>query len=242
MPNRILRDWTNSEKIDTLTAQEEVFFTRLIMKVDDFGRYYAKENLLKAALYPNKLDQIREADIARWSAACAKAGLIVLYEVGQKRYLQITDFGQRLRQKVEKYPPPPDDGQLTVNCQHEEKGREVETEVETKGKGKPPAPALKFIYDLSYFKNLGHDWQLSDTLKGALNKYLLYRANNFEPITAYETVESIIRQFGIRAKTDEEAVLMVDHTIIKNAKNIIFELPRAGNAFRQETSKTYKNL
>ena len=36
----MLRDWTQSEKIDELTIESERFFTRLIMKVDDYGCFY----------------------------------------------------------------------------------------------------------------------------------------------------------------------------------------------------------
>jgi hypothetical protein len=120
MPNRILRDWTDSEKIDNLDVNAERFFVRLIMKVDDFGRYTANCKLLKSALFPLKTD-IRETDIARWLAACQMSDLIALYSVASKEYVQILNFNQRLRQTIEKYPPPSSgqlfDGQLSVNCQ-----------------------------------------------------------------------------------------------------------------------------
>jgi hypothetical protein len=106
MPNRILRDWTNSDRIDSLSCQAEVFFTRLIMKADDFGCFWADTRLLKANLYPLKLDKIREADMSRWIAECVKAGLIVLYEANQKKYLQIQDFRQRLDKAKAKFPLP----------------------------------------------------------------------------------------------------------------------------------------
>src|SRR5688572_4467115 len=107
MPNRMLRDWTNSDRVDSISFQAEVFFTRLIMKADDFGCFYADTRLLKANLFPLKLDKIREADLARWVAECDKAGLIVLYESpDKKRYLQITDFRQRLDKAKAKFPLP----------------------------------------------------------------------------------------------------------------------------------------
>jgi hypothetical protein len=108
MPNRILRDWTNSDKVDALTAQAEVLFTRLIMKADDYGCFYADPRLLKSYLFPLKSGSIREADITRWLAECAKAGVIVLYEVDRKKYLQIFDFRQRLDKSKAKFPLPPD--------------------------------------------------------------------------------------------------------------------------------------
>ena len=139
MPNRILRDWTDSEVIDQLDVHAERFFVRLIMKVDDFGRYSANAKLLKSHLYPLKTD-VRETDITRWLSACQQSGIIALYTVASKEYLQIENFKQVLRQKVEKYPSP--DGcvlsatHLHSNCESSAslKGKEVESEVETKRK------------------------------------------------------------------------------------------------------------
>lgn len=130
MSNRLLRDWTDSEAVDTLSVHAERLFTRLIMKVDDYGRMPANTKLLKAALFPYKAAEIREAEIARWMAECHKAGLILLYEVGAKQYVQIQNFNQRLRQKTQKYPPPTDDGHVTVIGQTDDglKRREVEVE------------------------------------------------------------------------------------------------------------------
>lgn len=143
MPNRILRDWTDSERVNDLTVHAERFFVRLIMKADDFGRYTANPKLLKAALYPLLSDSIRDADITRWMTECQKSGLIVVYEVSSKPIVQIQNFNQRLRQSVEKYPPPPDGrlsasgGHTTVNGQSIDglKGNEVEVESETESEG-----------------------------------------------------------------------------------------------------------
>lgn len=141
MPNRILRDWTDSEKIDSLTMQGERFFTRLIMKADDYGRYSANIKILKSTLFPLKTD-IRETDISRWLTECEKSDLIVLYCVASRDYLQIKNFKQTLRQKNEKYPAPdheniiclPDAKHLLSISDHETKGNESET----KGNISPP--------------------------------------------------------------------------------------------------------
>lgn len=63
------------------------------MKVDDSGRFQFSPQLLKSYLYP--LKDIRIADIARWCAECADAGLIAIVEAHGKRYVQIQKFGQR---------------------------------------------------------------------------------------------------------------------------------------------------
>jgi len=130
MPNRILRPWLDSEAVNSLDNAAEVFFVRLIMVADDFGRFYGSPKLLCSYLYP--LRDIRVSDISRQIAACVKAGLIADYEVAGKRYLQIKNFGQRTRTMKSKFPPP-NDGHMTVICQTDDgqltaTRRETETE------------------------------------------------------------------------------------------------------------------
>jgi hypothetical protein len=141
MPNRMLRDWTKSEKIKQVSVHGERFFTRLIMKVDDYGCLYADATLLKADLFPFLLNTIREADLLRWMAECQKAGLIVLYEQDNKKYLQIQDFRQRLDKSRSKYPlPKSTDFREIVNGFPAETEYEVEAEKKKKllGPGGPP--------------------------------------------------------------------------------------------------------
>jgi hypothetical protein len=105
------------------------------MKADDYGCFWADPKRLKANLFPLKSDSIREADILRWMAECQKAGLIVIYESDEKKYLQIIEFGQRLRVKKSKFPKPDrtlrsDDGEVLPDDGLNKK--EVEVEVEEK--------------------------------------------------------------------------------------------------------------
>jgi hypothetical protein len=103
------------------------------MKVDDFGCYSNNPKLIRSTLFPLLIDEVREADISRWMAECQKAGLILFYEVESKPYIQVTGFKQRLRQKVKKYPHPPekqsqsDDGHMSDNGRLETKRNETET-------------------------------------------------------------------------------------------------------------------
>lgn len=138
MPNRMLRDWTDSDKMKGVTAHGERFFTRLIMKVDDYGCLYADSSLLKAALFPFLLDEVREADVSRWTTECQKAGLIVLYESAGKKYLHILDFRQRLDKAKNKYPLPTSGNALTTVTDFR---AEAEEETEQKKKGETRAPA-----------------------------------------------------------------------------------------------------
>lgn len=143
MPNRILRDWTDSDRVNKLTVHEERFFVRLIMKADDYGCYYADTRLLKANLFPLLLDGVREADISRWMAACQKAGLIVLYEASSKKYLQVVDFKQRLDKAKNKFPLPTSGNPISMdNDFPAESEAESDTETEAGERGDAPPPAI----------------------------------------------------------------------------------------------------
>ncbi len=108
MPNRILREGIiESERINELTPEAELFYRRLMSKVDDYGRFHGHPALVLAACYPLQLDRISQAKILEWMAECADGhiALILLYEVAGKKYLQINNFGQRERTDS-KFPAP----------------------------------------------------------------------------------------------------------------------------------------
>lgn len=107
MPVRLVReDILTSERIDMLDAPAEVFYRRLLSKVDDYGLYDARIAILRANLYPLRIDRVREADITRWIAACEKAGVIALYTHGGKPYLQVLRTKWQTRSEP-KFPLPP---------------------------------------------------------------------------------------------------------------------------------------
>lgn len=106
MPTRLIREGIlSSDRVDQLDWPAEVFYRRLMSKVDDHGLYDARASILRSQLYPLKVDRVREADITRWIAMCEKAGLIVLYEAGGKPFLQMLDTKWEKRGKP-KFPLP----------------------------------------------------------------------------------------------------------------------------------------
>jgi len=105
MPNRILRDWTFSPKVNDLTDKAEILFIRLIMKADDFGRYYADPRIILGNCYPFK-SSIKLLEIDKLLSELSQKGLISLYESEQKLFLEIQDFRQRLRSAISKFPNP----------------------------------------------------------------------------------------------------------------------------------------
>ena len=107
MPSRVIREGIlTSERVNKLGAHAELFYRRLMSVVDDYGRYYAHPAILRSACYPLRVDVVREADISRWLTEVELAGLIALYAVDSKRYLEMIDFRQHVRAKDSKFPGP----------------------------------------------------------------------------------------------------------------------------------------
>lgn len=108
MPNRILREGIlSSLRVNELDDRAENFYRRTHSVVDDYGRYHAHPNLLRAACYPLRIDTVTNEDVARWLYQCARAGLLDVYPAEGKAYLQLRDFRQQQRAKASKYPEPP---------------------------------------------------------------------------------------------------------------------------------------
>jgi hypothetical protein len=108
MPTRLIREGIlTSTRVNALDDAAEVFFRRLLSVVDDFGRCEAHAALLRASLYPLKLDRVSEGRIEKLLTTVAAAGLIDIYEVKSlpgKRFLQVLNFRQQTRSKS-KHPP-----------------------------------------------------------------------------------------------------------------------------------------
>lgn len=106
MPNRILRDGIlRSEKISSLPPMAELFYRRLMSVVDDFGRYYANPKLLLSDCFPIRPSWADESTLSMWIEECRISGLIHTYEVNGTNFLEIDNFGQRLRDgQLSKFP------------------------------------------------------------------------------------------------------------------------------------------
>lgn len=108
MPNRILKDSVcTSDNLDHLTAEQEVFWYRLLVQCDDYGRMDARPAILRARCYPLRLGTVSEQDVADWLTALVASDLVRVYEVAGKPYLQVAtwDRHQQVRAKRSKYPP-----------------------------------------------------------------------------------------------------------------------------------------
>jgi uncharacterized phage protein (TIGR02220 family) len=115
VPDRIIRAGIlTSEAVNSLSWQAEVFYRRVMSVVDDFGRYDGRPSVLRAALYALKIDRVSEPDIGKWIGECQEAGLVRMYTVDGKPYLELSKFGQKIRTLKSKWPDPPAD---VGNCQ-----------------------------------------------------------------------------------------------------------------------------
>ena len=124
MPNRIIKESIcTSESVDSLTWFEEVVFYRLIVNCDDYGRADARPALLKARMFP--LKTVTEKQISDAIQSLRTAGIVCLYVVDGRPYLQLRtwDRHQTIRAKKSKFPPPEIGEQQEENtCMHVQAG------------------------------------------------------------------------------------------------------------------------
>ena len=116
MPNRIIKESIcTSEEIDILTPEQEVFFYRLMVVVDDFGLMDARLSILKAKCYPLKSIEINSIQLNL--ARLQEVGLVKLYQVDGKPFLSITKWAnhQQIRAKRAKYPTPECGSEIICN-------------------------------------------------------------------------------------------------------------------------------
>ncbi len=115
MPNRIIKESIcASDEIDNLTWFEEVLFYRLIVKCDDFGRYDGRPKIIKGQCFP--LKDITVKDIEKGLNKLSAEGLVKLYTVDERPFLQLTTWSkhQTIRNKKSKYPSV-EDGKLQTS-------------------------------------------------------------------------------------------------------------------------------
>lgn len=114
MPNRIIKESIcTSASIDGLAWFDEVFFYRLIVNCDDYGRFDARPAVLRSRLFPLKEVTAKQVDSAL--SKLVAAGMVRVYEYKNQPYLQLESWGkhQSVRNKRSKYPEPP---ALEINC------------------------------------------------------------------------------------------------------------------------------
>lgn len=108
MPTRYLKPGIcDSDKFERLqNPQSEALYYRLLTNVDDFGRLDARPLVVKAKCLPLR-EKVTSEDVKTMLADLHNAGLIVLYVVDGKEYLQFTGWDNKPRADESKFPQPP---------------------------------------------------------------------------------------------------------------------------------------
>lgn len=108
MPQRLLRPGINSSaRVEQLGDAAECFYRRLMVVVDDFGRFEADPAIIRSGCYPRNPNRVTLEQIEEYLRICEAAGLVALYVVGNKRYLWYLNLGAP-RAKKSIYPAPPE--------------------------------------------------------------------------------------------------------------------------------------
>lgn len=108
MPTRYLKPGVrDSETIDSLSPQAENLFYRLLVTVDDFGRFDARPAMIKAQCFPIK-ESISINKCKDLLEELNEKNLIYVYEVAGKLTLMMCKWDNVPRSKESKYPAPTD--------------------------------------------------------------------------------------------------------------------------------------
>jgi len=106
MPTRYLKPGIrDSESIDRLSPLAEVLYYRLLVTVDDFGRFDARPSMVKSSCFPVR-ESMTISKCADLLAELAKNGNIQVYEVDGKPFMQVSKWDNVPRAKESKFPAP----------------------------------------------------------------------------------------------------------------------------------------
>jgi hypothetical protein len=220
MPNRYIRESAiESEAVCSLAWQAEVFYRRLLNRVDDFGRFTASVPLLRASIFPLQLDRVRDSDIPRLLTECEKAGLLFVYSAGQKQYLVMNKW-EKGRAKQSEYPAPPAEvcermQTFVYTCKHARANvsdSDSDSDTDNKGASPPPLP----------------DGLNTEAFRTAWADYLAYRtAQHFRSLKPV----SVTKQLAECATWGEAAAIEAIRTTIRNGWQGLFP-PKGGTVRR----------
>lgn len=113
MPNRFLKESIcTSSDIATLSWQEEVFWYRLIVNCDDYGRFYGDVEILRARCYPKQLSKVTSAVVTKMLDHLEQLDMVRRYVASDEPYVWLPAWPKHQgppRAKGSKFPQPPTD-------------------------------------------------------------------------------------------------------------------------------------
>jgi hypothetical protein len=122
MPQRLLRPGIRqSKRWNRVGYFEQTLYIRIITLVDDFGRYESDPELLRSEAFPfgdPEGNPVTVPSIESALLTLASKDMIILYENGEKRYLQMSRWQERARSES-RWPDPKNCKMLTndSSCQ-----------------------------------------------------------------------------------------------------------------------------
>ena len=133
MPTRYLKPGVrDSEAIDNLSPLAETLFYRILVTVDDFGRFDARPAMIKAQCFPIK-ESVSINKCKDLLDELGQANLIFVYQIESKPFLQMSKWDNIPRAKESKYPTSVDTCiQLHTDVPLTETETETKTETKTK--------------------------------------------------------------------------------------------------------------
>lgn len=153
MPTRILRDGIiDSKAVNALSESAEILYRRLMSIVDDYGRFEADPELIRARCFPRQLDRWSvervESELQACSVDNGHSPLVTVYFCGEQKYLEISNFGQR-KQAKPKFPGPDSPESTVIHRDSPPRATRAHSEsksesyAETKAKTPTPSPTPK---------------------------------------------------------------------------------------------------
>jgi len=135
MPNRIIKESIcTSGDIAQLAPMEEIFFYRLLVNCDDYGRMDGRASVLRARCFPLMLSKVSDAMVDGYLKKLAAVGMVRTYQAEDKDFVQVCswDKHQQVRAKRSKYPAPDGNGNQMISDVpvFENPNRESESESE----------------------------------------------------------------------------------------------------------------
>ena len=219
MPNRYIREGLiDSDAVNALSDQAFNFYVRLLLKADDFGRFDGREIVLKSSLYPLKPEK-RVSDISRYLAECEKSGLIVLYAVNGKKYIEILNFNQQIRIKHSKYPvyQPQNKGKMLSRCLADDKHMLTSITYNRKHITKEANASNAGACEFSFPKKFQNE-----KFKEAWKSWVEYfKTKHFDLITQGQA-DLIFKK--LMAHDSDTAIAMIEQAIEKGWKSCTYEL------------------
>lgn len=228
MPTRYLKPGVrDSEAIDSLSPLAETLFYRLLVTVDDFGRYDGRPAMVKAHCFPIK--DMTPAKCASLLDELHTAGLVHIYTTDGKPCLQMCKWDNVPRAKESKYPAPDDDcthlhtsaSKPRTNLPLTVTGTETETETGNRNRKAPKGEPEVYPEGLDV-----HAW----------TRWLFYRDGIGKPLKP----ASIQAAQQAMVKHGDQQAAVVDQSIA-NGWQGLFALKAAGGTVNKQAAIEQRN-